>query len=295
MVSEMMIRKKALKIQERLGMRLGISYGTSRTPVVKTTAQALGVLRDLYKIGLKAFVLPKELFFAIQSASDLYKTEYGNLLKIRDEAKRYNIELSVRHDSLPPEPDDALRTFATISSVMDCRTFIINPSFYSKIMPPDQALRLGVYKINEIVSSLRAEGKIALETTGRMDEVGSLEDVLDMVKRTQSTEPALNWGNIHARGAGALRSQRDFELVLNQVRSAIGSRWFEQAYFFFSGASYGPSGLTRVVPIERADINLEHMIKASMGMNVKGTLILDDPEKERFILRNLDSLADMVR
>lgn len=295
MVSEMMIRKKALKIQERLGMRLGIAYGTSKFPVVKTTAQAMTVLRDMYKIGMKAFVLPKELFFAIHSASDLYKTEYGNLLKIRDEAKRYNIELSLRHENLPPEPDEILKTFATISSVMDCRTFITNPSFYSKIMPKDQALRLTVYKINEIVSNIRATGKIAIETTGKMQEVGSLEDVLDIVTRTQETEPVLNWGNIHARGAGALRSQRDFELVLNQVKSKVGARWFDNAYFLFSGASYGPSGLTRSVPIDRSDLKLENMIKAAMSFNTKGTLIIDDPEKEKYILRNLDKLADMVR
>jgi len=295
MVSEMMIRKKALKIQERLGMRMGIAYGTSKCPVVKTTSQALTVLRDMYKIGLKAFVLPKELFFAIQSASDLYKREYGNLLKIRDEAKRYNIELSLMHESLPAEPDDILRTFATISSVMDCRTFVVSPAFYSKMMPKDQALRLAVYKINEIVSSQRAESKIALETTGRMQEVGSLEDVLDMIKRTQGTEPAINWGNIHARGAGTLRSQRDFELVLNQVRSAVGRKWLDEAFFIFSGVSYGPSGLTRTVPIDRSDLKLEHMIKASMSFNTKGTLIINDPEKEKFILKNLDKMADMVR
>lgn len=276
-------------------MRLGVAYGNAKNPVVRTAPQALSVLRDLYKIGIKAFVLPKELFYTIQSASDLYKTEYGNLLKIRDEAKKYNIELSIRHEALPPEPDQILKTFATISSVMDCRTFIVNPGFYSKIMPQEQALKLAVYKINEIVTAQRAESKIALETTGKMREVGSLEDVLDMVKRTQGTEPALNWGMIHARGAGALRSQRDFELVLNQVRSAVGSRWLDSAYFFFSGTSYGPSGLTRSIPLERADINLEHMIRASMSFNVRGTLIIDDPDKERYILKNLDAIADMVR
>lgn len=295
MTNEMLIRKKALKIQERLGMRIGIAYGTARTPVVKTTAQALDVLKDLYKIGLKAFVLPKELFFAIQSASDLYKTEYGNLLKIRDIAQKYNIELAIRHEHLPPEPDEELRNFATIASLMGCRAFIINPAFYSKIMPKDQALRLAVYKINEIVGSLRVESKIAIETTGRMNEVGTLEDVLDMAKRTQSTEIAINWGNVHARGAGALRSQRDFEMVLQTVSRTIGQRSLENSYFLFSGVAYGPSGLTKVIPIERSDLNLEYMIRASMAQNAKGTLIIDDPGKENFILKKLDQMADMVR
>lgn len=291
----MLIRKKALKIQERLGMRIGVAYGTRTQPLVRNTAQALNVLRDLYKIGLKALVLPKELFSTIQNASDLYKTEYGNLLKLRDEAKKYNIELSIRHDALPAEPDEILRTFATISSVMDCRTLIINPSFYSSIMPPDQALRLAVYKINEVITSLRAQSKIALETTGRMSEVGSVEDIIDMIRRTQGTEPMINWGNVHARGAGSLRSQRDFEMILNQIRRAVGSRWFENAYFFFSGASYGPSGFTRSVPLERSDLRLEHMIRAAMAFNVKGTLIIDDPSKDAYILRHLEEIADMVR
>jgi len=291
----MLIRKKALKIQERLGMRIGVTYGNAKTPVVRTAPQALSVLRELYKIGIKAFVLPKELFYSIQSASDLYKTEYGNLLKIRDEAKKYNIELSIWHDSLPSEPETTLKNFATITSVMDCRSLLISPAFYSKIMPKDQALKLAVYKINEIMTSLRAETKMALETTGKTSEVGSLEDVLDMVKRTQNSEPLLNWGNIHARGAGALRSQRDFEIILNQVKSTIGSRWLDTAYFIFSGSSYGPSGLTRHLPLDRTDINLEHMIRASMSFNVRGTLIIDDPSKERYILKNMDRIADMVR
>lgn len=295
MVSEMMVRKKALKIQERLGMRIGIAYGISALPLVKNTSQVLTVLRELYKIGMKAFVLPKELFSGIRSATDLYKTEYGNLLKIRDEARRYNIELSLRHEALPQEPDEVMRTFATIAAVMDCRTCVFNPAFYSRIMAPAQALQLAVYKINEVVGSLRAPSKIALETTGRVAEVGSLEQVLDIVKRTQGTEPVINWGNIHARGAGALKSQRDFEFVLNEVRSTLGSRWLEQAYFIFSGVSYGPSGLIKTIPLERSDISLEHMVKASMSQNVKGTLIIDDPKKEDFILRNMDSLADMVR
>ncbi|MBI4181790.1 MAG: hypothetical protein HY520_02380 [Candidatus Aenigmarchaeota archaeon] len=295
MTSDMLIRKKALKIQERLGMRLGIAYGTNRIPLVRNTAQALDVLRELYKIGLKAFVLPKELFVAIQSATDLYKTEYGNILKIRDEAKRFNIELSIRHEHLPQEPDEILQTFATITSVMDCRTFVINPAFYSGIMPRDQALRLSVYKINEVIGTLRAEAKIAVETTGRMQEVGSLEDVIDIVRRTRGTEPAINWGMIHARGAGGLRSQRDYEAILHQLRAQVGSKSLENAYFFFSGTAYGPSGFTKAIPLEKADINLEHMIRASMAFNVRGTLIIDDPGKEKFILANLEKIADMVR
>jgi deoxyribonuclease-4 len=293
----MLIRKKALKIQERLGMRIGIACGTSKTPLVRTPNDVLNALRDLYRIGLKAFVLPPELFAGIRTTSDLYKTHYGSLLKIKDIANKSNIELSIHRPTFPDDPaalDEVLKTFSSIASIMDCRTFIIHPTFY-KMIPQDQALRLVVYKINEIVSGSRTDVSIGVETTGRMNDVGSLEDVIDIVKRTRSTEPVINWAHIHARGSGALRTQEDFKRILDKVRSSIGSGWLQNAYFFFSGISYGPSGEIKHIPLSRSDINLEHLIKEIMSMNIKGTLIFEDPGKDKFILDMLDTLADMVR
>jgi len=85
---------------------------------------------------------------------------------------------------------------------MDCRSFIIHPTFYSR-MPHEQALKLAVYKINEITTNLRVKAKIGIETTGRNDQVGSLEDVIDIVKRTHGTEPVINWAHLHARATEA--------------------------------------------------------------------------------------------
>ncbi|MEM5872098.1 MAG: hypothetical protein QW051_04455, partial [Candidatus Aenigmatarchaeota archaeon] len=58
----MLIRKKSLKIQERLGMRIGVAYGSSKIPNIKNTNDALIVLEDLYRSGLRALLLPRQLF-----------------------------------------------------------------------------------------------------------------------------------------------------------------------------------------------------------------------------------------
>ena len=295
MTYDMIVRKKALKIQERLGMRIGIPYGITKIPVVRNFRETMEVLRELYKIGLKAFILPRELFSDIKTTADIYKIRYAELLKIKEEAKKLNIELALRHTELTEQPDEELKIFCNIGSIMDCRTFIIHPDFYSRIMPHEQALRLAVHKVNEIIASLRFRTKIGIETTGRMNVVGSLEDVVDIVKRTQSTEPVLNWAHIHARGAGALRTQDDFRKIITDVKRDIGSGWLQNAYMLFSGISYGPSGEIKHIPLEKSDIKLEYLIKEIMGGGVKGTLIFEDPEREKFILKTLEQLADMVR
>lgn len=295
MTYDILIRKKVLKIQERLGMRIGITYGISKFPVAKKLSEVLTSLRELYKIGVKAFVLPPEFFSEIETINDLYKVKYADLLKVKEEAKRFNIELSLRYTELSHDPDKALKLFCNLASIMDCRTFIIHPNFYSKIMPKDQAHKLAIYKINEIITNLRFRTKIGIETTGSISDVGSLEDVIDIVKRTQSTEPILNWAYIHARGVGALRTEEDFKRIIEKTRSLLGSGWLQSVFFLFSGISYGPSGAIKHIPLSRSDLNLEYLIKTIMSFGIKGTLIFEDPEKEKFILKTLDKLANMVR
>jgi len=293
MMDEMMIRKKALKIQERLGMRIGISEGTIRYPV-KNFSDAFKALEVVYRTGMKAFVLPHTLFKDIKTPTDLYKTQYGDLIKLKDMAQKYNIELAIKHPSLTDQPDMDLKILTTVTGIMDARTFVISPNFYSR-MPREQAVKLVVYKINEILGSSSASVKIGVETTGRTDELGSLEDVIDIAKRSRRVEPILNWGNIHARGVGALRTEGDFKSIISKVAQNFGNIWLNNAYFLFSGVSYGPSGKIKNIPLARSDIKLEYLIKGIMSFNIKGTIIFEDPDKERFILKILDSLANMVR
>ncbi len=295
MVYDMMIRKKALKIQERLGMRIGLPYGTAKLPSVRTVKDIAATFDVLYRIGMRAFVLPRELFSNIQSTTDLYKTHYGTLLKIRDLARKYNIELSLHHSALSEHPDEELKTFASIASVMDARILVIHPNFYSRVLPKDQALRLVGHKISEISGNIRTKTPIGIETTGRSGEVGSVEDVLDLVTSTPGTEPVLNWAHIHARGQGLLKDQTRWRAVTEQVLRRGGRKWLNNAYFFFSGISYNQQGEVKHVPLANADLRLDMLVREVMSHDIKGTLILEDPDRDKFFVNILEQLADMVR
>ncbi len=292
----MLIRKKSLKIQERLGMRIGVAYGSSRIPIVRKASEALNVLEDLYRVGFRAFLLPRQLFDNVKEISDLYKEHYTNLLKIKTIASKYNIELSIHNNSLPEEPalDGALKIYCNIANVMDARALIVHPTFYAR-MPHSQALKLSVYKINEIVNEMRIRSKIGIETTGKIDEPGSVEDVIDIVRRTTMTEPILNWAHIHGRDRGVLTHETDFRRVIDKVRAEVGRQWLSEAYFIFSGIDYDRTGAGKHKPVARSDMKLEHLIKCIQALNIKGTLIFETPGREKDIVDILQDLADMVR
>ncbi len=290
----MLIRKKSLKMQERLGMKIGVTYGISSLPVVKTIDQTLEVLRELYKVGFRALVLPPDLLKGINNTTELYKDFYGDLLRIKNVAKKFGIELSLRQTSFGDTPDNSLRIFSTVASVMDGRVFTIPPTFYSR-MPQDQALKLVVHKINEVVNELRVKARIGVETTGKLGELGSIEDVIEICKRTHNTEPVINWAHVHARGAGFLKSQDDFKRIIEKVRVNLGQQWIRDAYFFFSGVKYGPSGEIGHTSFVHSDLRLEHLIRASLSYGISGTIIFEEPEREKHIVNMLDQLGDMVR
>jgi len=290
----MLIRKKSLKIQERLGMNLGVAFGVSAIPVIRSIDQAMEALRELYQIGFKALVLPKEIFSGIKDMTDLYKDFYGDLLRLKNVAKKMSVELSLHLSGLPDPPDETLKLYSTIASVMDCRIVTIHPNFYSR-MPEEQALRLVVYKINEVINELRVKAKVGIETTGRIGEIGSLDNVIDICRRTTGTEPVINWAHIHARGAGCLKSQQDFMGVIEQVRQKVGPQWLRDAYFYVSGVKYGPSGQIAHIPLADSDLRLEHLIRSILSFGMKGTLIFDEPQREKRIVGMLDEIGDMVR
>lgn len=293
---DMLIRKKSLKIQERLGMRIGIAYGSAKTPIVKKPADVLNVLEELYRVGFRAFLLPKELFANIKDVSDLYKEQYTSLLKIKTIASKYNIELSIHNNSLPEEPalDNMFKIYCNIANVMDARSLVIHPNFYAR-MPQNQALRLTVHKINEIVNEMRIRSKVGIETSGRVNDLGSIEDVIDMVKRTTRTEPVINWAHIHGRDRGLMTHETDFRRIADKVRAEIGQHWLTEAYFIFSGIDYDRNGAGKHKSLVHSDMRLEHLIKTIQALNIKGTLIFETPNREKDIVDILQDLADMVR
>jgi deoxyribonuclease-4 len=292
----MLIRKKSLKIQERLGMRIGVAYGSSSIPIIKTPSQAMSVLEEIYRAGFKALLLPHDLFSQIYSISDLYKEAYTDLLRIKTLASKYNIELAIHNPCLPNEPylDEKFKIFLNISNVMDIRTFIIHPNFYSMV-PKNQAIKLVIHKISEMVSEHGVRTTIGIETTGHINELGSIEDVIEIVTRTRNTEPILNWAHIHARSAGYLRSEEEFKKVINQVKSKYTRPWLNNAYFLFSGITYGPSGEIKHISFKNSDLKLQNLIKTIFWFGIKGTLIFETPGREKDIVDMLEDLGDMVR
>lgn len=131
--------------------------------------------------------------------------------------------------------------------------------------------------------------KVGIETSGRQELWGSLEEVLEVVNHVEGTIPVLNMAHIHARGHGSMRTSEDYGELFDQVRETIGTKEF---YCHFSGVEHRGGNAQFYTQIKKSDLNFEPLAEFIVedGGWLDITLISDSPLLEHDAMYMLQSI-----
>ena len=132
--------------------------------------------------------------------------------------------------------------------------------------------------------------KIGIETSGRQELWGSLEEVLEVVNHVEGTVPVLNIAHIHSRGHGSMRTSEDYGEMFDLVRETIGTKEF---YCHFSGVEHRTGNAMHYTQIKKSDLNFEPLAEfiVEEGGWLDITLISDSPQLEHdamYMLQNIE-------
>ena len=132
--------------------------------------------------------------------------------------------------------------------------------------------------------------KIGVETSGRQELWGSLEEVIEVVNHVEGTIPVLNIAHIHARGHGRMKTSEDYGELFDMVRESIGTKEF---YCHFSGVEHRTGNAMHYTQIKKSDLNFEPLAEFIVedGGWLDITLISDSPLLEHdamYMLQNID-------
>ena len=132
--------------------------------------------------------------------------------------------------------------------------------------------------------------KIGIETSGRQELWGSLEEVIEVVNHVEGTIPVLNIAHIHARGHGRMKTSEDYGELFDMVRESIGTKEF---YCHFSGIEHRTGNAMHYTQIKKSDLNFEPLAEFIVedGGWLDITLISDSPLLEHdamYMLQNID-------
>lgn len=118
----------------------------------------------------------------------------------------------------------------------------------------DEALELAKDTMRLSIKALDAEGlsniHICPETMGKVNQLGTLYEVLELCKLDERLIPCIDFGHLNARDLGILKTKADFEKIFIDIRDALGEDRLKTFHSHFSKIEYSQGGEKRHLTFE---------------------------------------------
>ncbi len=100
--------------------------------------------------------------------------------------------------------------------------------------------------LKEICREIEAEGlshiKLAPETMGKINQLGSLDEVLELCTAADFVVPCVDFGHLHAVSLGGLTEKDAFEKILQKIAAALGREALQNLHIHFSPIEFTKGG-----------------------------------------------------
>ncbi|MEM1537890.1 MAG: TIM barrel protein [Candidatus Nezhaarchaeales archaeon] len=218
-------------------------FGPAGTPIT-FKGDTLEIPRFLASIGLNAFEYQAVRRIQVNMEAQT---------KLGVEADKYNVWLSlhapyaVNLSSEDPKVLEGSKQRLVLSlkaaSYMKAHQVVFHPGYYGRL-DRREALKLCIQALKEVVQTVKSEGVkdvfLGPETTGKLSQVGDLEEVLTMCEEVEMLRPTIDWAHIHARSRGGINSKDDYLKVLTEVERRLGS--FKHLHCHYTPVEFGSTG-----------------------------------------------------
>lgn len=101
--------------------------------------------------------------------------------------------------------------------------------------------------LREVLAALDEEGlldtvTLCAETMGKINQLGSLEEVIALCRVDSRLWPAVDFGHLHCRGLGAIGGRADYAAILDALEKGLGLERARTMHIHFSRIEYTAGG-----------------------------------------------------
>ena len=109
-----------------------------------------------------------------------------------------------------------------------------------------EALDLAIDTMKKAINALDSEGlsniHICPETMGKVNQLGTLDEVLALCKVDERLIPCIDFGHLNARDLGILKTKEDFEKIFIAIKNELGTDRLKSFHSHFSKIEYTTGG-----------------------------------------------------
>ena len=217
---------------------------------------------SFYAAGKKSTVQAPE--WIKQIGLDAYEFEAGNglnageatLQKIGDAAREHGILMSfhtpyfISLSGTVPEKRlksiDYISRSLRASELLGADTIVIHAGSAAKISR-EEAMRLAS---DTLIKNLEVNGntkiRMGIETMGKINQLGTLDEVIELCKISPKYHPVVDFGHLNARNVGnAFPDVDSYRAVFDKIANALGDEYAYNLHCHFSKIEYTSAGEKR--------------------------------------------------
>lgn len=225
---------------------------------------------------------------------DAYEYEAGNgisaspamLSAIGREAEQNNIKMSFHTPyfiSLSGvEEEKRLKSIKYIADSLDAArllgagTIVVHTGSAAKISR-DEAMRLAADTLVKTLSAVDTYGiKIGLETMGKVNQLGTLDEVLELCRIDSALVPVVDFGHMNARECGGVfNTSDDYMRVFDRIDRALGAEIATNLHCHFSRIEWTAAGEKKHLTFSDTEFgpDFEPLIEAMVKNSLTPTII----------------------
>lgn len=200
-----------------------------------------------------------------------YEYSFGRGINISDDtamaigqqAQLNNVEISVHApyyiNFANPSSEMVQKSYYyVINSILKLQKFggnrvVFHPATVGKAQRQD-AVNLTCERLQILADMVVEQGlnnyKLCPETMGKLNQIGTLEEVVMFCKIAPFYIPAIDFGHLNARTFGSIKSKEDYQRIIEFMLDNLGYDKTNNMHIHFSKIEYGKSGEIRHLTFE---------------------------------------------
>ena len=227
---------------------------------------------------------------------DAYEYEAGNglsaspklLAAIGSEARRVGIKMSyhtpyfISLSGIVPEKRlnsiKYIRESLEAANLLGAKTIVVHTGSAAKISR-DEAMRLAADTLVRTLSEVDTYGiKIGLETMGKINQLGTLDEVIELCRIDSAFVPVVDFGHLNARDLGGVfETADDYMRVFDKIDRTLGADISKNLHCHFSKIEWSAGGEKRHLTFEDESFGprFEPLVEAIAKNSLTPTIICE--------------------
>lgn len=190
----------------------------------------------------------------------------------------YYVNLNAESEVKVKQSIQRLRDSVRIGVLLNAKNIVFHAGYYMR-STRESAYRRIRDALKEITEMIEHDIILRVETTGKRNQFGEVEEVLRLSEELDKVMPCLDISHVHAR-TRAYNNYKEFMDLFELIESRLGREAIEDMHIHISGIEYDLKGEKRHLNLKESDFRYIDFLRALKDFNADGRMISESPNLE---------------